>query len=213
VALSICIEGPSAVGKTTVAAELSRQLGVKVIPEVNQLFQRPVKEPKCWYFERQVERWKLSQSLAPETSFSILDGDTFQPFWYGWSFGFSELQSLVEMVAFYRPKIEAGEIEYPSKYLVFEASVEQLLTRKDGDKTRTRRNFEKHLGIIKPMKRYFSIVEQVVPEMVTFVPAGEVSEVAAVVASEAKKARLLSRDQNVALFEILVEKLAGESEP
>jgi deoxyadenosine/deoxycytidine kinase len=205
-AISICLEGPSAVGKTTVAAELSRQLGIKVIPEVNQLFQRPANEPKDWYFERQVERWKLSQSVS-NASFSVLDGDTFQPFWYGWAFGFLDLQSLADMVAFYRPKIEAGTIEFPSKYLVFEASPEQLLARKNSDATRSRRNFEKHLDIIQPMKKYFSIMDQVMPGMVSFVTANDVLETAAIAASEAQKSRQLSRLENVELFELLVSHL------
>jgi deoxyadenosine/deoxycytidine kinase len=205
-AISICLEGPSAVGKTTVAAELSRQFGIKVIPEVNQLFERPANEPKDWYFEKQVERWKLSQSVS-NASFNVLDGDTFQPLWYGWAFGFSELQSLADMVAFYRPRIEAGDIAFPSKYLVFEASPEQLLARKNRDATRSRRNFEKHLGIIQPMKKYFSIMDQVIPGMVSFVTANDVLETAAFAVSEAQQSKQLSRSQNVELFEVLVSQL------
>ena len=53
----VCFEGPSAVGKTTLARQLANTLGATVIPEVAMLFSRPADPPPTWYFERQVERW------------------------------------------------------------------------------------------------------------------------------------------------------------
>jgi adenylate kinase len=85
------------------------------------------------------------------------------------------------MVEFYRPRVASGEIESPSKYVILEASCEQLLSRKNSDPTRTRRNFEKHLGIIEPMKRYFSLLERTVPGMVIFLSSDNVPEVASTV--------------------------------
>jgi len=40
-------------------------------------------------------------------------------------------------------------------YLIFEAEEKELWIRKEKDKTRTRRNFEKHLKIIEPLKEYY----------------------------------------------------------
>jgi deoxyadenosine/deoxycytidine kinase len=76
----ICLEGPSAVGKITVAGELSKQFGVKIVPEINQLFQRSDVESRTWYFEKQVERRNLAQAPAAGATFNVLDGDPFQPF-------------------------------------------------------------------------------------------------------------------------------------
>jgi deoxyadenosine/deoxycytidine kinase len=50
----ICLEGPSAVGKTTTSKALADHYAAYIIPEVNQLFERPTPEPTYWYFERQL---------------------------------------------------------------------------------------------------------------------------------------------------------------
>lgn len=54
----LCLEGASAVGKTTICKELEKQYSAYIVPEVNLLFERPVDEQKNWYLNRQVERWK-----------------------------------------------------------------------------------------------------------------------------------------------------------
>lgn len=45
----ICIEGPSAVGKTTLARALAERIGAVAVPEVNQLFPRPPDEEPNWF--------------------------------------------------------------------------------------------------------------------------------------------------------------------
>ena len=82
----VCFEGPSAVGKTTMAQQLAHTLGAIVIPEVNMLFSRPADPPPTWYFERQVERWQQAMTAVRSTDLVILDGDPFQPFWYNWAY-------------------------------------------------------------------------------------------------------------------------------
>lgn len=60
----ICLEGPNAVGKTTVASALAAADDAFVVPEVNVLFERPPDEPPGWYFERQVDRWSAGTKAA-----------------------------------------------------------------------------------------------------------------------------------------------------
>ena len=115
----VCFEGPSAVGKTTMARHLTRTLGAMVVPEVNMLFSRPLDPPSMWYFERQVERWQHAMTAAQSTALVILDGDPFQPFWYNWAYHYVGWESLDSLVAFYEPLIQKGTISFPDRYLLF----------------------------------------------------------------------------------------------
>src|SRR5215204_5437527 len=98
----ICFEGASAVGKTTTAKALKDD-GAFVVPEVNQLFNRPENEAFEWYFERQVERWRIAEQQSKIYDLVILDGDPFQPLWYNWAYDFVGWQKLDFMEQFYRP--------------------------------------------------------------------------------------------------------------
>ncbi|HEX3522603.1 MAG TPA: hypothetical protein VHT52_11020, partial [Stellaceae bacterium] len=83
----ICLEGASAAGKTTLSRAIAARMGAAVIAEVWALFERPSPEPPLWYLERQVERWRFAVESAGKHGLSILDGDPFQPLWYGWAYG------------------------------------------------------------------------------------------------------------------------------
>lgn len=152
----ICLEGPSGVGKTTLCQVLSNEFNI--VPEVNQLFERPVNEPKYWYHEKQVERYELcQQSNKP----SILDGDIFQPIWYNWVCNYpANFLSKEETHAFYKAKLLEGKISFPDLYIIFDAEEKELWNRKERDKTRRRRNFEKHLTIIQPLRTYYRFLEK-----------------------------------------------------
>src|ERR1700722_16930381 len=97
----ICLEGPSAVGKTTAARGLGERLEATVIAEVNALFQRPADPSPTWYFERQVDRWALAQAEASRGRVAVLDGDPYQPFWYNWAYGYRGWQPLAVLSSFY----------------------------------------------------------------------------------------------------------------
>jgi hypothetical protein len=151
----ICIEGASAVGKTTVCRLLEELHGFKRIPEVNELFPRISGESRNWYFERQIDRWKIGRDISSSGGTAVLDGDPFQPIWYNWTYQKDGLQSLSETVEFFRENVVAGNIQLPDKYYVLTISRAELTTRKNGDRSRTRRNFEKHLRLIEPQLDYF----------------------------------------------------------
>jgi hypothetical protein len=151
----ICLEGASAVGKTTTSIGIAKNTSTFIIPEVNLLFERPKKESKTWYLERQVERWQIAQEKIKEYDTLILDGDIFQPLSYNWCFDFKLYnQSLDFLYRFYLSEIKAGRIDFPDKYFYLVTTRENLRYRKENDCTRKRRNFEKHLDILEPHERY-----------------------------------------------------------
>ena len=152
----ICFEGPSGIGKTTMSNALSADYNI--VPEVNLLFDRTGEEPKQWYLERQVERYGICKAAnAP----SILDGDIFQPIWYNWVCNYPQaFLSKSETHSFYRDRLAEGTIKFPDLYIIFHVDEKELWIRKENDTTRRRRNFEKHLKIIEPLKEYYRFLDQ-----------------------------------------------------
>ncbi|MEQ9266725.1 MAG: hypothetical protein RLN81_15960 [Balneolaceae bacterium] len=152
----ICFEGPSAIGKTKLSESLSDQFNI--VPEVNLLFERDETATKLWYYEKQVERYKLCKESRQS---SILDGDIFQPLWYNWTYGYhSDFPSRQETIDFYFQMIKEGQIQFPDLYILFQADEDELRQRKEADGSRTRRNFEKHLKLIEPQQKYFRFLAE-----------------------------------------------------
>lgn len=150
----ICFEGPSGIGKTTMSKLLSDKFNI--VPEVNLLFKRTNNEPKYWYHERQVDRFNLCKTSNKK---SILDGDLFQPIWYNWVCNYpANFLPKQETHDFYREQLTKGKIAFPDLYIIFHVDEKELWIRKEKDQTRQRRNFEKHLKIIEPLKTYYNFL-------------------------------------------------------
>lgn len=161
----ICFEGPSGIGKTTLSNLLSESY--TVVPEVNLLFERKENEPKYWYYEKQIERFHLCKKSSKD---SILDGDIFQPIWYNWVCNYPpKFVQKEETHAFYIQKIREGKLKFPDVYIIFDVGEDELRARKERDKTRQRRNFEKHLTIIEPLKSYYRFLEKETPVEMRFI--------------------------------------------
>ena len=172
----ICLEGPSAVGKTTTCKALAERYNAYIVPEVNQLFERPAPEPTYWYLERQVERWMLAQEKLETHELVVLDGDTFQPLWYNWSFNFVDWQPLSVLRDFYRQHIVAQTLGFPDGYILLNTNESELLQRKENDPTRTRSGFTKNLLVIEPQQRYFQAMDRRIPGFVHLIEATNVEK-------------------------------------
>jgi thymidylate kinase len=196
----ICFEGASAVGKTSVSKYLSENFNAYVIPEVNLLFQRTPNEPKFWYFEKQVERWELAVNASNDYQIVILDGDPFQPLWYNWAYNFDVLQSLESTADFYREKLVDGKIAFPDKYFILTVNHNDLRKRKINDSSRTRKNFERHLGFIKPQLAFFSFIKSINNDLVEFIENREIEKTAAKVINSIPPVHS-NQDSSLALFD------------
>ncbi len=170
----ICLEGPSAVGKTTTCSALAKQSNIYVVPEVNALFVRPAEASPDWYLERQAERWEMAQKQSAAHRLAVLDGDVFQPLWYNWAYDFVGWQDLEALSEFFRPLIEAGTSGFPDYYFRLSVNEGELRRRKEADQTRTRRNFDVHLKLIQAQARYFDVLSRLAPGMVRRIEAESV---------------------------------------
>lgn len=67
------------------------------------------------------------------------------------------------MAPLYRARIRHGELAFPDLYVILGAGEAALRLRRSGDVTRRRRSFEKHLGMIQPLARYFAALAERAP--------------------------------------------------
>lgn len=182
----ICLEGASGVGKTTAAKFMANELGYVRVPEVNELFERPVNESSHWYFQMQEERWKLASQISDMGKVAILDGDHLQPVWYNWIFSDLGLQPMDDVLRYFKKSFEKGSIGFPDAYVVLTLGLDELRQRKNADKSRRRKNFETHLRLIEPQKEYFHALSDGGVSNVTFIESNSTTEIANMCASIAR---------------------------
>lgn len=194
----VCLEGASAVGKTTTCRTLQERFGTVIIPEVNALYKRPDPEAADWYLERQVDRWGKAQQAAKTHAVAVLDGDPFQPLWYNWSFDFRQRQDLDYLKRFFRPLIAQGTLSFPNRYYLLVISESELRRRKEADIIRSRRNFESHLGLIDTQRRYFEAMASLSPGRARIVEADTVQGTSEQIAQDMLK----SPDDAPAMLEL-----------
>lgn len=174
----ICLEGASGIGKTTASQFLVEEYGYVRVPEVNELFDRSNSETPTWYFEKQIERWEIAKRISEKGKVAILDGDHFQPLWYNWIFTDLGFQPVSEVMQFYKSAIMESKISFPDLYILLSLSESQLRLRKEGDRKRSRKNFEIHLRLIQPQRHYFKKLNQMTNGIVKFIKSTSVEEVA-----------------------------------
>ena len=202
----ICLEGPSAVGKTTTSKALAEQYAVYIIPEVNKLFERPIFEPKNWYFERQVERWAIAQEKLKSHDLVVFDGDLFQPLWYNWSFDFVDWQPLSVLRDFYRQQIITQKIGFPEGYILLGIKEKELQQRKENDLARKRSSFTQHLQFIEPQKRYFQAMNTIAPGFVRLIEATSVEHnVETIINALPSFSKKPQDSYSITLFDSLIE--------
>jgi deoxyadenosine/deoxycytidine kinase len=199
----ICLEGASAVGKTTTAKALEN-VGALAVAEVNQLFKRPENESAEWYFERQVERWSLAQKQKNFYSLIVLDGDPFQPLWYNWAYDFANRQDLDFMERFYKPRIRNETIGFPDLYFILSAGEVELRRRQTGDASRQRRGFEWHLQMIEPQQRYFRAMREFSPNRVFFLETETIEANVEFIRARAEDLSERKRDESRDLFDKMI---------
>ncbi|MCR8843301.1 ATP-binding protein [Paenibacillus sp. SC116] len=201
----ICIEGASSVGKSTTCKAFADRYNAYVVPETAFLFDKPQLEGKdlmMWLMERQVDRWKLAKEKSKEVEYVILDGDIFK-IWYDWVYGF-ESMTLEATASYFREKIANQEISFPDAYVVLWIEEEKLRQRKHSDRTRSRRNFEKHLRLITPQLTYFKYMSSMMPRSVGIYKANSVEDNVRHILKQSEAVHGVRRDE-LSIFEQMID--------
>jgi hypothetical protein len=157
----VCIEGPSAVGKTTLAEALARECGAALVPELDASGAPPPGRSAAWFVERHAEQWRLARETVSGAPFAVLDGDPFKGLWYNWVYAEEGWEGVETVAPLYRAQVEAGALAFPDLYVALTASEDELRRRRGSDPTRSRRNFEKHLLLAGPLLSYFRELQEV----------------------------------------------------
>lgn len=124
-----------------------------------------------------MERWQIAIEKQNEYELVILDGDIFQPLSYNWCFDFKIYNQSLELIYdFYQKEIMKDRIMFPDKYFYLHTDHSNLLYRKENDKTRKRRNFDKHFKILEPHQRYYEALNSFELQLVHLVNANSIDE-------------------------------------
>lgn len=198
VARVVCIEGPSAVGKTTLAAALGREAGGAVVPELAAGAAAPPGESAAWFVERHAAAWRHARMLAATAPLVVLDGDPLKGLWYNPVYAASGWPGVEVVAPLYRAHVAAGTLAFPDLYVLLGATEPQLRARRAADvPARARHNFETHLRLVAPQRRWFAALRAAGPGRVLMLDTSGrrdalVAEVLAAVAA-------LPRDEQDAL--------------
>jgi hypothetical protein len=169
----ICLEGPSAVGKTSLAAGLAKELGAAVVPELDATGAPPVAESAEWFVDRHAAQWRAARALAESAPLAVIDCDPFKGLWYNWMHAREGWQGVEVVAPLYRARLEEGSIDLPDVYFFLDATGEHLRHRRAADATRRRSGFEKHLQRRHAQRDYFEALRGMDPSRVVFLDTSD----------------------------------------
>jgi hypothetical protein len=177
VAPLVCLEGPSAVGKTSLAAALEGGAGAAVVPELSGGPPADA-EPEAWFVAQHAAAWARARVLAERAPLVVLDGDPFKGLWYHWIYAADRTE---RVAAAYARQVARGALGFPHLYVVLGATEAQLRQRRAQDPTRARRHFETHLRLVGPQRRYFAALVEAAPGRVLWLDTTDRGALAATV--------------------------------
>ena len=165
----VCLEGPSAAGKTTLARALHAEHAAAVIPELVAADAPPPPQAEPWFSDRHAERWGEARAAARVAPFAVIDCDPLKGLWYNWMHAHVGWPSVDTVEPLYRSHMERGGLAFPDLYIYLDATAAQLRQRRADDPTRQRRGFGKNVSTIYAQRAYFSALADVDPGRVAIV--------------------------------------------
>jgi len=141
----VVVEGPSAAGKTT----WCRRHADHWLPE-------PGRWPMDEVLAYQRRRWREALRGDAAGEVVVLDGDPFKLYYtYArWCLGEITGDGWAAEVARVRPLVAAGDHGLADVILYADPGEAELARRRDGDPTRTRRNFARHTAMRPALRRW-----------------------------------------------------------
>lgn len=169
--MRICIEGPSAVGKTTLCKKLKQEYGAYIIHEtiVKPIPSLTPYEQAMYYLDQELARWKLSEKI--NKNLVVFDSDPLKSLWFNWAYSYIHCLSLKELDGFFRDKIVGMELGFMDLYIVLNADDKELIKRKENDVHRARPEFEWVQRSNEYRNSYYNFIKSMFPENVLFIDA------------------------------------------
>lgn len=155
----VVVEGPSASGKTT----WCRRHAPRWLPE-------PGAGTMDEILRYQIHRWRQALEADAMDEVVVLDGDPFK-LYYSWAerkigrLSDLEWSSIADTT---RVDFVTGDLGVADLVLYSDPSEDELRRRQEGDATRTRRNFERHMVMRPFFRRWYEAVARLDPARVVW---------------------------------------------
>ena len=166
----VVVEGPSGAGKTTWCRTHGGRFAlVEELPDHSTVPREPQAAARFWV-ERNVARWHQVLEREQRDGLVVVDVDPFKLHyvWTLWRTGqVPELEWDLQREAS-RKAFTAGEYALADLYLVTDMDEETLRARRDADKTRTRRGFERHVLLRDSLLHWYRAIDELEPGRVRF---------------------------------------------
>ena len=164
----ICLEGPSAVGKTSLAGALAATFGAAIVPELDTSGAPPAASAEPWFTQAHVRRWREALHLSGEAPFVVIDCDPLKGLWYNWMHAEEGWPRIDTVGTLYREQYRCDALDFPDLYIFLDATEAALWARRNADPTRSRRGFQKHVRHLNSHRRYFRALQAAAPSRVRF---------------------------------------------
>lgn len=168
----VVVEGPSAAGKTTwCRRHASEHLVPETAPGAFDLVPaRPATALfSAWQSENE-RRWAEAQATERRTGVAVCEGDPLKLhyIWCLWQAGHAPESEWQYAVALARAGCASGRVGLGDQILFADPPEDELRRRRANDPARTRRRFELHLALRRPLRSWYEAVATLEPGRVSF---------------------------------------------
>lgn len=164
----ICLEGPSAVGKTSLTRVFAATFGAAIVPELDASGAPPAASAEPWFTQAHVRRWREALRSSAGAPFVVIDCDPLKGLWYNWMHAEEGWPQIDVVGALYREQFRCNTLDFPDLYVFLDAPEAALRERRKADPTRSRRGFQKHVRRLDSHRHYFKALQAAAPSRVRF---------------------------------------------
>jgi hypothetical protein len=166
----IVVEGPSGAGKTTwCRTHGGPNALLESLPDHTTVPTEPQAAARFWV-ERNVARWAEVLAREARDGLVIVDTDPFK-LHFVWTLfrtgQVTEVEWAMQRDAA-RDAFASGRYALADVFLVSDIDVATLRARREGDPSRTRRNFERHVLLRDTLMRWYTAIDRLDPGRVAF---------------------------------------------
>lgn len=168
----VVVEGISASGKSTWCRKHGEN---HVVPETGRITgvpdgdANPTAAARFWA-DQNAKRWASAVAAEQATGIAICDTDPLKLHyaWCLWQIGEASEERWLQERASVRQIFCEARIGFADAYFVKEVDPGLARLQRDGDSTRTRRNFDLHLRLQRPLMAWYRALGTVLPNRVLF---------------------------------------------
>jgi hypothetical protein len=161
----VAVEGPSAAGKTTWCRALGREFVSEYLPTGHEPDGTDPDTRAGYWVGVNESRWSSALALEATHGVAVCDSDPLK-LHYAWCLARTGADSPVRFLSEYARVREAFSLRrlgFADAVMITLPDEQTLRRRKTSDTTRTRRSFELHLQLRKPLTEWYRRLEELRP--------------------------------------------------